>query len=223
MAPLVSGAETGSVPLGVDLFDIPGHELRVPPDALPRPADLALVFYDPQGALPHGFDRFASEVQSIFRVLGVEASWRVGGSYGESPIPEVPLILLARDPAHGRSQTRVMGLVRRDQEPQRVVWLFMDGVRFALGLPATGAASSDDAIARALARVAAHEIVHAVAPEEPHAAEGLMRHSLDKAFLLGKRATIDGRCAASFRARLSDEWKQLLVRATSVASRPTLP
>ena len=221
MAPWASGAEIGSSPLAIAPFDILGRELLVPPaDTTPRPADLALVFFDPQGALPRGFESFAADVQAIFRGLGVEASWRVGGGYGESPIPEVPVILLARDPAKGRGLTRVMGLVRRDQVPQRAVWLFMGGVRFALGYPPTGDMDYEGEVARALARVAAHEIVHAVAPDEPHAAEGLMRHSLDKRFLLGNRAIIDARCAASFRARLSAEWKQLLVRAPSATSLP---
>ena len=219
MAPGAQGAEIASFPTAVAPFDLPGRELLgLPGDTTPRPADLALVFYDPQGALPRGFDRFAAEVQWIFRGLGVEASWRVGGGYGESPIPEVPVILLARDPKKGRGQARVMGLVRRDQEPQRAVWLFMDGVRFALGDPRAGDVDKGGAVARALARVAAHEIVHAIAPDVPHAAVGLMRHALDKRFLLGKRVAIDARCATSFRARLTAEGKQLLVRAP--ATRP---
>jgi len=182
--------------------------------------DLALVFYDPQGALPRGFERFAAEVQSIFRGLGVEASWRVGGDFGLSPEPEVPVILLAQDPDKSRSETRVMGLVRRDQQPQRAVWLFMDGVRFALGYAPKAPANYDGPIARALARVAAHEIVHAVAPDEPHASVGLMRHSLDKRFLLGRRAVIDARCASSFRTHLTDEWKQLVERGPSATLGP---
>ena len=203
--PLAAGAETDSTPLTVTPFDIPGRELVGPPgDVIPRPADLALVFYDPQNALPRGFDRFATEVQTIFRGLGIEASWRVGGNYGESEIPEVPVILLSRDPAKGRGQTRIMGLVRRDQVPQRAVWLFMEGVRFALGYPPAGDVDYEGAIARALARVAAHEIVHAIAPDEPHAADGLMRHALDKRFLLGKRATIDGRPANTLSFHLKE-------------------
>jgi hypothetical protein len=218
-----AGAEVAGPPPDLTPLGVPSRELLPPPDdARPRLADLALVFYDPQGALPRGFDRFATEVQSIFRGLGVEAAWRVGGTYGGSPIPEVPVILLSRDPDKRRGEVRVMGLVRRDQQPQRAVWLFMEGVRFALGFSPSGVVDYEGAVARALARVAAHEIVHAVAPDEPHASEGLMRHSLDKRFLLGKRATIDGRCATSFRARLSDEWRQLVVRAPSAATLPLL-
>ena len=217
------GAEVVSPPADATLFELTPRGLQAPSgDARPRAADLALVFYDPQGALPSGFERFATEVQAIFRGLGVETAWRVGGTYGQAPIPEVPVILLSRDPAKARGEARVMGLVRRDQQPQRAVWLFMEGVRFALGYPPHGEADYEGAVARALARVAAHEIVHAIAPDVPHASEGLMRHALDKRFLLGKRATIDARCATSFRARLSDEWKQLVVHAPSPATLPFL-
>ena len=221
LSPLAFGLEPDAARGDLAPRDLASRSLPSGPrDTLPRSADLALVFYDPQNMLPHGFDPFAAEVQSIFRGLGVEASWRVGGGYGGSPIPEVPVILLARDPNKERAGERVMGLVRRDQQPQRAVWLFMDGVRFALGHPTPGSGEADGAMARALARVAAHEIVHAVAPEEPHASEGLMRHSLDKRFLLGRRAPIDARCANSFRARLTDEWKELLVSAPAPPARP---
>lgn len=223
--PEARGAERSFPPPATTPFEITRPELLGPPgETLPRPADLALVFYDPQGSLPRGFEGFAAEVQAIFRSLGVEASWRVGGTYGGSPIPEVPVILLARDPVKGRSGARVMGLVLRDQAPQRAVWLFMDAVRSSLGYRPGEDGGDVGSVARALARVAAHEIVHAVAPDEPHAAEGLMRHSLDKRFLLGRGATLDARCAVSFRARLSDEWKQVLARAPSAKPpRPVLP
>ena len=38
-------------------------------------------------------------------------------------------------------------------------------------------------LARALARVVAHEIVHSVAPEAPHSQSGLMQQKLTKAHL----------------------------------------
>ena len=113
----------------------PGAREDRPGEALPRPADLRLVWFDPTGSLSEGFEIVAAEVQSIFRGLGVESSWRVGGGYGEAPGPEVPVILLARDPLAARVPQRVLGLVLREQEPQRAVWLFLENVRFTLALP----------------------------------------------------------------------------------------
>jgi hypothetical protein len=178
---------------------------------------LRLVWFDPTGSLPQGFDSVAAEVQSIFRGLGVEASWRVGGGYGEAPGPEVPVILLARDPLAARARQRVLGLVLRDQEPQRAVWVFFENVRFTLspGKSRRQDPRRDQDLGRAVARVAAHEIIHAIAPEEPHATEGLMRHALDRRFLTAERAVIDARCAASFVARLAEIWQERLAQSSA--------
>jgi hypothetical protein len=188
------------------------------PGTDPRPADLTLVFFDPAGVLRTGFEPLAEEVRSIFRGLGVEVSWRADGSYGESPIPEVPVILLERRPGRRPGPERIMGLVMRDQQPQRAVWLFAENVRFTLGRPGRPGPPDpelDLSLARALARVAAHEIVHAMAPDEPHASEGLMRHALGKKFLLGAQAPIDARCARTFLARLSEEGRRFFTRFTA--------
>jgi len=195
----------------------PGAREDRPGEPLPRPADLRLVWFDPTDSLSHSFETVAAEVQTIFRGLGVESSWRVGGGYGEAPGPEVPVILLARDPLAARVPQRVLGLVLREQEPQRAVWLFLENVRFTLALPGkTGRPDPRGAeqLARAVARVAAHEIIHAIAPDEPHAKEGLMRHALDRRFLTAERASIDARCAASFVARLAEIWQERLARSS---------
>ena len=184
-------------------------------EALPRPADLALVFFDPTSALPQGLDGLATEVQAVFRGLGVEASWRVGGTFGESEMPEVPVILLPRDPLVSRRG--VMGLVIRDQQPLRAVWVFRDAVRDTLGARPEDRGAAGPLLDRALARVAAHEVVHAVAPDAPHAPKGLMRHALSRQFLTGAKAPIDSRCAASFVARLSLEWQHRLGRRRAEA------
>jgi hypothetical protein len=190
----------------------PDARTAPPPDEL-RPAQLTLVFFDPSGALPSGVASMAAEVQSVFRELGVEASWRVGGSFGESPIPEIPVILLRRAPVRRPGQERVLGLVVRKQQPLRAVWLFADNVRAALDLD-HDRWNPEVELQRALARVAAHEVVHAVAPDAPHAREGLMRHSLTKEFLIGPRAPIDSRCAASFVTRLAEEQRRFLIRSS---------
>ena len=51
---------------------------------------------------------------------------------------------------------------------------------------------------RALGRVVAHELVHAIAPLEPHADRGLMQASLNRAVLTGPRLAIDERRARAF-------------------------
>jgi hypothetical protein len=183
---------------------------------LARPADLSLIWFDPSGSLPVGYESLAGEVRSIFRGLGVEVAWRVGGTFGGAETPEVPVILLARDPLGRRRSERVLGLVVPAQEPHRAVWVFQENVRRALGLREPGAGFAPvEPLARALARVVAHEIVHAIAPDTPHAREGLMRHAFDRGFLLGARAPIDAGCAAAFVSGLAAQWQQARARGAA--------
>jgi hypothetical protein len=183
----------------------------------PRSADLTLVWFDPTTVLPKTFEALAGEVQSVFRAMGVEVGWRVGGQFGDSQGPEVPVILLPSDPAGKRRRERVMGLVVRDQRPHRAVWVFADTVRHALGGEEKVNAHE---LARALGRVVVHEVVHAVAPKAPHAREGLMQHALGREILSGPGARVDAACASAFVARLADEWRRQNAKPAAVRVLP---
>jgi hypothetical protein len=150
------------------------------------------------------------EVARIFREIGVDVRWTLGGLgtvYGQADVPEVPVILLPDDPAPSRDSRHVMGLVIRSQEPSRAVWVFLKNVRWTLGhdlrrqRPRTEGEAQE--LALAVARVVAHEVVHAIAPDEPHSRGGLMSHSLNRNYLLGRRLPVDAQCAASFLTRLA--------------------
>lgn len=189
---------------------------------------VSLFWFDPQEALPGGHEAMEQEVASIFRAMGVRVTWTRGGLgtlYGQAQVPEIPVILLARDPAPTRRNQRVMGLVIRDQEPRRAIWLFLDNVQWTLGQrPGRMGLSKRETVelGRALARVVAHEVVHAIAPEEPHAQAGLMHHSLNRGFLTGQRAPIDPQCASAFLTRLAALLPPMVPPAPAAALR-TLP
>jgi hypothetical protein len=170
-----------------------------------RTPALQLVWFDPSRALPTpATDALAEEVRSIFRELGVEVAFRVAtpdSTYGDSVIPEIPIILLKDDPIVARRPTRVLGLIVRNQEPNRAVWAFLENVRWTLGLEkdrGLRAAGHELELGLALGRVVAHEVVHAMAPEEPHSQNGLMGHSMNRAFLLGDHAPLEARCGRAF-------------------------
>src|SRR5260370_17751275 len=95
----------------------------------------------------------------------------------------------------------------RQQKPNRAIWVFLRSVRWTLGHDPGGRRSASDAepreLALALARVVAHEVVHSIAPYEPHSHRGLMSHSLNRSFLLGTRAPIDPQCAPASLVRLA--------------------
>jgi hypothetical protein len=173
----------------------------------PAGTTVSLVWFDPEDMLPGAFEDARQEIDAIFRGIGVEVRWRRGG--GGSPYvsperPEVAVILLSEDRSHGPSS--VMGLVRRGDTPSRVAWVFVNNVRTTLShlpLKARPGPAEIPELARAVARVAAHEVVHAIAPEAPHARNGLMNEALSRRFLLGESATIDARCASAVLLRLA--------------------
>ena len=175
------------------------------PELLARPPALELLWFDPSGTLSvSATEVLSEEVREIFQGLGVDAAFRVAqpdATYGEGLVPEVPIILLKDDPIASRRPSRVLGLVVRHQEPSRAVWAFLENVRWTLGLDRKGdlpPGARDRALGLALARVVAHEVIHAMAPEEPHAKAGLMSHSMNRAFLLGDNAPLDARCGRAF-------------------------
>jgi hypothetical protein len=199
--------------------DADSGDVETPAAPLTRPAAeppagggprIALLWFDPRGTLPGGFETVRQEVARIFREIGVDVRWTLGGLgtvYGAADVPEVPLILLPDDPAPSRDGRHIMGLVVKGQQPSRAVWVFLKSVRWTLGhdlgkpRPRTEEEGRDLAVA--VARVAAHEVVHAIAPDEPHSRGGLMSHSLNRAHLLGQRIPVDAQCAAAFLTRLA--------------------
>jgi len=182
----------------------PGHPLP----ELTRPSvreHLRMVWYDPNHLLAATSGEVLHEVGSIFSGIGVNVGWQVEGLYGDADVPEVPVILLREDPRRSRARESIMGLVIRNQEPTRAVWVFLGPLRRNLGLPDDTrpvGLQVEKQMARAVARVVVHEAVHAIVPDEPHSGQGLMRHALDRAFLLGRRPAIDARCAGAFLLQL---------------------
>lgn len=203
--------ETGEAPTDAvsDIEPAPAPSLPTSPAV--RPPALRLLWFDPTGVLPARSLEFAGqEVRNIFRALGVGVEVAPAGpdaTYGDGPVLEVPVIVLREDPVRERRMQRVMGLVVRDQRPTRAVWAFLEHIRGALGAPPLTrslpvSSLEERGVGVALGRVVAHEVIHAIAPEEPHARNGLMNRSLDKAFLVGRRADLDVRCAQAFVSRL---------------------
>jgi hypothetical protein len=108
--------------------------------------------------------------------MGATVSWRRGEA-GELARPgEVRVILLDRTAA--KSGKPVLGATppRFDVDP--FVWVHVPSVRAAIGLDPRGSAftmapPASRALAIALGRVVAHELVHVLAPSVPHGT-GLM-------------------------------------------------
>jgi hypothetical protein len=182
---------------------------------------LKLIWFDHAGLGWRDFETMARQPEEIFRPIGVQVSSRPGedGS-AYDPEAEIPVILLARDPAPGHDKAGVMGVVLRDQEPARAIWVYLSNVRRAVGqdprieVPPTPRESLE--MARAVGRVVAHELVHVVNPEAPHARDGLMRTQLGRSFLVSREASLDPSCRKAFLAGLAE---RTITRAARERSR----
>jgi hypothetical protein len=199
-----------ATPAGLLAADVARSVAPQPPHARFAPsAAVTLVWFDVQQQLGDGFVEMASEVRSIFDETGVAVAWRVardGDSYGEGEAREIAVIALAEDPSSARRAIPILGLVVRDAQPTRAFWAFVANVKRAVGIETrpgyVPSARESALLARALGRVVAHEVVHAIAPDHPHGA-GLMKHALSRELLLGRRGSLGDECARSLRAALA--------------------
>lgn len=156
------------------------------------------------------------EAQRLLAQVGLAPAWRRGAPQRVLAHDEIPVVLLDRDAASRPGGARVLGACK-PKGAANGLWLYMDNVRWLLGLRA-GPLGADDArrMALALGRILAHEVIHLIAPGLPHARSGLMSASLDRGTLLAGDIAID---AATRRALLLRApravARRLSVRSTS--------
>jgi len=174
-----------------------------------RPGSLALRLVDPHELLPAGSREVASEITRVFADLGV--SVRFDWDEAVRP-PGYPLrvVLLPSEPGGPgwRVPPNALGVTIGDGvRSAPAVYVFYPRLLRALGIP-----EREDRLpsslelrhmTRALGRVVAHEIFHALAPGQPHAESGLMSASLSETLLLGEEIDVDERWAGLLRWRLS--------------------
>jgi len=147
---------------------------------LARSSTLHLVWIDPTG-IAVGVDAVArDEARSLLRKMGATVTWRRGEAGAAVRPEEVRVILLDR--TTGSSGKAVLGATPPHFEGAPFVWVHVPSVRAVVGLDPRGSAFSlpppaSRALAMALGRVVAHELVHALAPSVPHGT-GLMSASL---------------------------------------------
>jgi len=159
--------------------DAPSAVDRV--DPIDSRARLRLVWMDVEHQFPPDFDEVAREVAQLFHGVQIELDWRVAGS-ADGPAAgrevEIPIIALVGDRGLGSVSDMTLGATWREGPPPRPIWIYTGALQRALGSsPTTGPLSSlaRRRLARPLARVIAHEVVHALVPERGHAARGLMQ------------------------------------------------
>ena len=161
-----------------------------PPEALGPARRVTLVWYDVEARFPSGLDAVSRRVTAFCGAAGLDLTWRkgeLGVGVGESETREVPITLLSADPAPGPRPA--LGATRAGGPAPRPVWIFLDPLWTTLGQePRRGALTAQDVsyLARPLARVIAHELVHSLGPGHEHASSGLMKRSFSKGDLLSE-------------------------------------
>jgi hypothetical protein len=190
--------------------------------AATEPPRLDLVWIDPTDIATGTFATVAAESRALLAATGAEVTW-TAAPRGAVVGPE-SLVVIAI-PTYPRSLGRerhVMGSTRMVADGALAVWVFPDQVAWALGLDLEMRRSwgmrAEKSFGIALARVASHEVIHALGASS-HSPGGLMAARLDRNALTATTLRIDGATVAAIRrsfdrgARMADRsWTPSLLR-----------
>jgi hypothetical protein len=158
------------------------------------PATLTVVWFDLAGLPPPVGQAAAEELRSALAPAGVDLEVRAGDVDETLKGDELVLVLLPRDTPPRAHHASVLGAVLREGPDRRTAWVHLPAILDTLGLPRTAgprSAVEQRHMARALGRVAAHEVVHLILPGRAHARSGLMAASLGRSALTAPSARLD--------------------------------
>ncbi len=171
--------------------------------------DLRLLWYDPENLLPQGFNAISRNFETMFREVGAAVTLeRATGIEGSSERSALRVIAVSRIPSAWKLGSDVLAVAPDPSVRQKSVYVIVPRVRRELGHTGRRGAGTDllqrqVELGRALPRLIAHELVHAVAPAHPHAKSGLMRARQGRSFLLRQKMHMDPACIEAFRQGLA--------------------
>ena len=135
-----------------------------------------------------------TEARSIFDEAGIELSFFVGSpeDHGNSSARAIRIVLMPRSGEGWTLSGDAMGATLEKSAGAGTVFVFVPVVERIVGHSIDDKMIHDGrkahALARALARVLAHETVHVIDPDIPHGPEGsVMSDNLTAGLLLGHR------------------------------------
>jgi len=166
---------------------------------------LDLVWVDPTGVAAGVYDTLALESRTALAPIGADVSWMEAPPGAVLGPQSLAVIAIPSSPRTSVSERHVMGATRTSDDGAIAVWVFPDQVAWALGLDlqmrrSWGRMKEHD-FARALARVASHEVLHAIGVID-HVPGGLMSSHLDRQALVGAPLRVDRSTVAEARRAL---------------------
>jgi hypothetical protein len=182
-------------------------------DQDPVRPELRLIWADPTSAAIGLRAGVEAEATSILEELGVNVTWEEESSLPTEPGP-IRIILLDGKEGRPGVAPHVMGCALKGVSS--AAWVYVGAVARALnfdGPPFRWSGSRRLQMMTALGRVVAHELVHVVAPELPHAPHGLLSTRLRSWDLTGHhRPRLDPRSARGFLRGCARRTQQLDLR-----------
>jgi hypothetical protein len=186
---------------------------------------LNLVWVDPTDMAGGTFPAVAAESRALLATTGAEVTW-TAAPHGAVVGPESLVVIAVPTYSTETRERHVMGSTRTAADGPLAVWIFPDQVAWALGLDLSmrhgWGERADLEFSRALARVASHEIVHALGVTT-HSGGGLMAARLDRDALTAAALHIDRATLAAIR-RAFDQGARTAARTwtPSLLRGPTL-
>ncbi len=170
--------------------------MLVVPPLSPETPTLTLVWHDSSRLFPAvGLGRLAEEVEALFRENGLSVRFHAAlenENLRMIPEPRVNAVVLPGEDRRFGVPANAMAVTIGTKGKTHGIFVFYPGIRRTLGhREAERSPRHLNELARALARVLAHEVVHVLAPERGHADSGLMTERLTREDLLADRIALD--------------------------------
>jgi hypothetical protein len=156
---------------------------------------LTLVWHDSTRCFPSvGLDRLKLEMETLFREHGLSVRFHAAAENEDLqniPEPRINAVVLPGE-ARSRTPANAMAAALGERGRKYGIFVYFESVRRTLGYQGHELSPRHTwELSRALARIVAHEVVHALAPARGHADSGLMTEKLTRKLLLADRIELD--------------------------------
>ena len=169
---------------------------------------LLMVWHDAHGLAPNGtFQGMVCEVEKLFGPVGLDIEWMEAELddpplYGNTVLLRIVLMPSKPSGSDWGLEEDVMGAFLPGGGRSHSLYVFYRNLVSAVKIHDRPTRLPDirelRRLSRALGRVVAHEMIHAVAPAEHHAPGGLMRRGLAYSFLVKDQVVLDERLVEAF-------------------------